>query len=172
MIVHFLVYLPGTRFELVTRGFSIHCSAPELSRRNHTSLLPDSNRWPLHYKCNALPTELKRQMYAALRYTFGSSWIRTSEGINQRIYNPPPLTTRTPTPKAYIATLSEWQDSNLRPHLPKRRALPNCATLRNHTCIWDGRIRTFDTRNQKPTPCHLATPHTQYNAYFCTFCIV
>ena len=90
---------------------------------------------------------------------FGSSWIRTSEGINQRIYNPPPLTTRTPTPKAYIATLSEWQDSNLRPHLPKRRALPNCATLRNHTCIWDGRIRTFDTRNQKPTPCHLATPH-------------
>lgn len=106
-------------------------------------------------------------MYAALRYTFGSSWIRTSEGINQRIYNPPPLTTRTPTPKAHIAPLSEWQDSNLRPHLPKRRALPNCATLRSYTCTWDGRIRTFDTRNQKPTPCHLATPHTRYNTYVC-----
>ena len=29
---------------------------------------------------------------------------------------------------------------------------------------WGGRIRTYDTRYQKPMPYHLATPH-QYSAH-------
>ena len=38
------------------------------------------------------------------------------------------------------AVFSEWsgrQDSNLRPTVPKTVALPNCATPRSHTLIWN-----------------------------------
>ena len=46
----------------------------------------------------------------------------------------------------WFVSSSEWQDSNLRPHRPKRRTLPNCATLRyalmdrvpNLTCLNNG----------------------------------
>ena len=65
-------------------------------------------------------------MYAALRYTFGSSWIRTSEGINQRIYNPPPLTTRTPTPKEYTFNHSDTD--------PPKHTLLRYRSGRTRTC--------------------------------------